>query len=179
MTHLPQTSQGNVKGGLWFVFPLGERTIHAWGGASGLERVYLDGQMVSEHRSVGRLSTHALSIDGQVHEVAFRTLSYLKAHVECTLLRNNEVIKTISVRYVHQAAAAKHLLLIVAAGAAIGVAAGFMKWPLWPVFILLGGLLLVQARTRPKAESAFVFEDRSVQQGAHDDGPRPSGPPGA
>lgn len=179
MTRLPHTSQGNVKGGLWFVFPLGERTIHAWGGATGLECVYLDGHVVSEHRNVGRLSTHTFSVDGQVHAVAFRTLSYLKAHVECTLLRNKEVIKIISVRYVRQTPAAKHLLLTVAAGAAIGVGAGFMKWPLWPIFILLGGLLLVQARTRPKAESAFVFEERSVQPGAHGDGPRPPGPPGA
>jgi hypothetical protein len=158
MESLPDTSQGNVKQGLWFVFPLSKATVRAWGSAGALERIYVDATVVSEKRSVGRESTHTFAIDGDNYEVSFKTLSYLRAHIECRLTKNDEVLRTQSVRYVGAQTSVKRLLLSVLAGGAAGATIILLKWPFWTVLPLLAVIIVFQAKTRPKIRG-YVFSE--------------------
>lgn len=160
-----QTSQGNVRQGLWFVFPLETRIIRAWGGAGALERIYVDGEIVSEKRSAGRVSTHSFSIDGENFQISFRTISYVRAHIECVLLKNNEPLMTQHVRCVGGETSARRLLLSVLAGGMTSALVLLFKWPLWTLVLFFPVALFVQAKTRSKGRD-YVFSQQSAQQAA-------------
>ena len=91
MESLPNTSEASLSRGFWFVFPLEGKTIRAWGGCTGLERVYVDDGVVSEHRSIGTKSVHVFSIDGDNYAIWFKTIDMLKGQLECTLIKNGEL----------------------------------------------------------------------------------------
>jgi hypothetical protein len=156
MDSLPETSQGDIKQGLWFVFPLEGTTVRAWGGIAGLERVYVDSSVVSEKRSVGRSSIHTFAIGENTYQVAFRTLSYLRAHIECTLIANGKPLNTRMVRYVGGGTNVKRMPLSVLAAFAAAFVVGFMKWPLWMLVPAIVVIIVIQSKTRSKGSYVFA-----------------------
>lgn len=96
---LPEKSIEN-RSGLWFVFDLPEKKIHAWRGANGLERVYVNDVIVSEHRSFGSTSGHVFIIDEHFYDIIFKGISFLRdTGIECTLLQDYEVLKIQRIKY--------------------------------------------------------------------------------
>lgn len=159
MSALPDTSTGSRIKGLWFVFSVGKNTIRAWSSAlSGLERVYVDSALVSEHSSWGRSSTHTFAVAGEEYTVTFRTISLFQGHIECGLLKDGQAKKTYLAKYLRRKPiSAVHLLLGLTAGFGVGFLTGYFKLSLWTV---LGFVFVVHSvRERKRETRSFSIEE--------------------
>ncbi|MGH8447127.1 MAG: hypothetical protein ACREVL_17805 [Solimonas sp.] len=167
MAMLPEQSQASVKGGIWFVFPLAGRTIRAWGSAAGLERIYVDEEVVSEQRRMRRISEHPFSLGGEAYVVRFTTTSYLKGMLECTLSKGESRLAGFRIRYASSPYSLKRTLLSLAAGAVIGAALAHFRSPILGLAIVLALVLLVQAKARKPI--SFIIETMApAETGAPD-----------
>lgn len=82
-----------LRDGLLFVFTDGENEISAHGSAiSGKETVRVNGDTVSEKRSLGVSSRHYFEVDGCQYEVAFYVTKLIRGGVECLLFKDNILI---------------------------------------------------------------------------------------
>lgn len=93
---LPDKSEGSVKNGIWFVHEDGSNLIHVWGSTmSGKEKVFLNNQIVSEGRTVKMKSGHIFQDEnGANYEVKIETVNLAKGSLMCSLVKNDELIKT-------------------------------------------------------------------------------------
>jgi hypothetical protein len=93
---LPEKSEGSIKNGIWFVYEDGSNLFHIWISAiSGKEKIYLNGQIVSEGRTVKKNSAlNFQDSDGANYEVKFKIISLVKGTMMCSLIKNGELIKT-------------------------------------------------------------------------------------
>lgn len=159
MNALPDTSAGSKFKGIWFVFSVGQNTIRAWCSAlSGLERVYVDSVLVSEHRSWKRSNTHTFAVAGEEYAVAFRSVSLLQGEIECCLLKHDQAIRTYLAKYLlRKPISAVHLLLGLAAGLAVGFLTYYFKLSLWTI---LGFVFVVHSlRERTPETGDFSIEE--------------------
>lgn len=61
---------------------------------SGKERVWLDGQLVSERRTIRRRSCHAINVDNKLYELEFYVAKLLSGEVHCTLIEDGTHVIT-------------------------------------------------------------------------------------
>ncbi len=161
MESLPNTSEASLSRGFWFVFPLAGRTIRAWGGCSGLERVYVDDGVVSEHRSIGTKSVHVFSIDGDNYAIWFKTIDLLKGQLECTLLKNGVTLKSYMMsKYIRDKSFfwVALLLLYIAGGGALGFSWVYFRLPFWVVLALFA-LIPIAVRLVALKQTGFSIEE--------------------
>lgn len=151
---MPTTSQVRLGKGAWFVFPLGHSIVRAWGaGISGLERIYVDNAVVSEHRNMrNRISTHQFSIAGEPYTVTFKTQHYFTLWLECSLAKDGTPIKTFLAKQDHCGCSPKRLFLSLIAGVSVGTAANYFQFPYWLTISLLAMIILIQQKTRKQNE---------------------------
>ena len=152
MNALPDTSTASTTKGVWLVFPAGTSTIKVWCSSwTGMERVYVDGALVSEHRSLRRSSTHTFAVADEEYTVAFQTISHLPLHHECSLLKDGQATKTYLVTYARRtplsaayflrtAFSGANVLICVAAGACLHFPPGPQRLTLWMILNLAGVL---------------------------------------
>lgn len=77
-----------------FRFAVDGHEIVARGGlASGLERIYLDGELVSRKRSFARLSRHDLTIGERAYVVAFAVKNPFGNKIICELQHDGEILR--------------------------------------------------------------------------------------
>jgi len=156
---LPTTSEGSIAKGLYFVFPLGTRTITAWGSpTTGRERVFVDNVVISEGRNMRKESVHRVRIDDQEYAVAFRIISITKGPMECRLIKNGATLHgyTATVLPAKPLSTAQRLA-IAAIGAGTIIATAVFNAPVWAVVMLVLVGILVLAATRAKV--LFSIED--------------------
>lgn len=80
--------------GCTFTFEVGPHRIEAWfSGFSGLEMVYVNGNLVSRQRNLSTNSKNTFVIDGEEYSTIFKAASLLKGPFTCTLLKNDVPIK--------------------------------------------------------------------------------------
>lgn len=171
MQELPLQSKADFRDGIWFVFPLHEHIVRGWGSRSGLERVYVDDRVVSEHRSFGRTSVHAFTVGTERCELRFVTQSYFKGPLECTLSCAGKPVAAFCARYSSPPFSVTHLALALVLGGFTGWAVSYLKWPPWTVWPALGLVLLVLQRTRKRV--TILIEEINPTPGPHGDaGPR-------
>jgi hypothetical protein len=148
MTHaLPVTSGGSLSHGVWFVIPVGMKTIRAWGSsASGLELIYVDQTIVSERRTAGRESVHEFLVDGEHYSVTFTTSGRFRTQLDCILASNSQPVKTLRLNMsLRSAFCATRTISSIAAGAPIGLAILFFQLPMWTIIPLVAVVVLIQA----------------------------------
>lgn len=140
---LPTTSTVSLTKGAWFLFPLGDVVIRAWvSSLSGMERIYLDGELVSEHRSAGLDSRHTVHANGEEFTITFKTQSLLNGQLECCLSRDGNPIKCYHTEY--QAAkrtSSTWRWLLIAIGIVTGAVVapqGGALWMMVSLFVVLG-----------------------------------------
>jgi hypothetical protein len=159
---LPNTSGASLTNGVWFVFPLGQRTIRAWGSAaSGLERIYVDHVVVSERRSASRRSTHEFTIEGEPYSVTFVTGGRFRMQLDCTLARSDIPLKTFEAR-ANRAAMPVRMGLSLAGGVIVGLAILLFHLPVWAGILLIALSVYLQARTHKNG--GFKIEEISPPQ---------------
>ena len=147
MKTLPDKSQGNIRSGLWFVFPLTNHTIRAWGSLiTGMECIYLDEDIVSEHRSMGKTSQHEFDALNSKWKIEFKTISLLRGQLQCTLFQDNKKIHTYHTGYTN---VFKRIGIFSATAFIIVLAGGLLHLPSWLVILLLVGTLMVLNRFQP------------------------------
>lgn len=95
MDTMPEEARIHCNG-FWFVFRDGADHIRAWGSyLSGTEKVYFNGQQVSQRRSVSRISEHRFEQDGHTYTLTFNTRSYFW-ELECSLSKDGIPLDSIS-----------------------------------------------------------------------------------
>src|SRR4051812_18917399 len=100
---MPVTSEASIKNGYWFISPIQGFVVRAWGSAlTGIERVYLDSLVVSEHRNAGKYSEHRFQAHGDDFMVTFTTKSLLRGPLDCRLIRNGIVIGALRFTFNHR-----------------------------------------------------------------------------
>lgn len=167
---LPSQPQASLRRGIWFVFPLPEGTVHAWGSClSGLERVYVDGQLVSERRSARRASSHAFDVRGRPHTLVFRSSDLLKGRLECSVAAEGKWLAGAAARFAgRRRASVLRLALCVVGGIGAGVLLSNLELPAWTPWAGVA-MLVLMAIAGAKA-TRFEFESLA---------PAAAGSPGA
>jgi len=81
---LPNTSQASPTKGIWFVHNDGINTIRFFGSTIGKEKIFLNEELVSEHRSMKLKSAHKFEDkNGNTYDIKISTTSLLKGEMEC------------------------------------------------------------------------------------------------
>jgi len=133
----PESSTGSYLGGIWFVFSDEGHRIAAWGSAfTGLERIHVDGALVSEKRALQRKSAHEFDVAGRCYHVSFETRHGRDAAVCCRLDKDGAPVGVLRARYVYgRFLQTWHLFVmaIVLCGTTAWVAETFdlSQWPLY------------------------------------------------
>ncbi len=130
----PQHEQATVRHGYWFYFTDGDLRITAFGsGLTGKEVIYIDDETVSSKRHFGMRSSHRFSHQGNQYEVEFAIRSLWTGALECTLVKNGQILdRTTKAYLVKDSAAYKRLwqttLLMSLVGGVIGFVVGRALW---------------------------------------------------
>lgn len=174
---LPSTSGGSLSEGVWFVFPYGARTIRAWGSSvTGLECIYVDEASVSEHRCASRTSRHEFDVDGEPHSITFNTKGVLRIELQCTLAKRDIPVKTYAATFDRNTVtSARRTVISVIAGALIGAAYAYFRFPLWVGVALFALVVVVQGLTR-KRSAGIKIEEVAAQQTVQGDKSASRGP---
>ncbi len=88
-----QPATPTLRKGYRFYFTDNDDSIVAYGSAlSGKEIVYLNGQVVSEIRSIRRSSEHHFSQNGINYRLRFTMTDLIRGTLECELYRDDELV---------------------------------------------------------------------------------------
>lgn len=80
--------------GLQFNFDIAGKSLIVEGGlGNGMERIYLDGEIVSERRSLSKISEHNVRIEGVEYTVILRVRSIFTNKIDCELKLEEKTIK--------------------------------------------------------------------------------------
>lgn len=174
---LPIASEASIKNGFWFVFPVQGATIRFWGsGLTGMERIYVDDQVVSEHRSLGKLSEHRFSVNGDNFTITFTVVSLLRGPLECRLFRSSTLIGALRAVYkLDQSHDQSHdqsqpsfshddflrWIVIILSGLLFGLLISIFQWPLWWSLAIMAAVVFVisLARASKKSLGGFTIEE--------------------
>lgn len=164
MTELPEESCFSLRRGMWFVFPLGARVVRAWGGTTGVERVYLDDELVAEGRSLRRGSVYSFPIDGAEHAIVFATSEGLTDPMVCRLERDGVVLGAVRAERVPARPMPRFWLpALLIGGVAVGLAIGVLQLSRWialvPVLAVLAIVFSTQVLVRIRMVD--VIEERN------------------
>ena len=161
-TQLPSTSTGSMRGGVWFVLPVGNSTLRVWGSVlSGMERIYVNETLVHEQRSLRMGTTYAVSIEEQDYEVGIRVSSAWKGELECLLKHQGKVVDVYVSRMNNTSQPWLRVLLTVFGLALIiGALQRIVEFPDWVGWVAVLAALGFLNRLEKKKGTlpAFTFE---------------------
>jgi hypothetical protein len=91
--HQSENQEATFRNGFWFFFNhKGHEIVVFCSAMSGKEIVYVDEEEVSNKRSLKMSTQHHIEIEGDSLCVEVRLMSLLSTDVQCTLLKDNDVI---------------------------------------------------------------------------------------
>lgn len=158
---LPTTSQGSIKNGVWFVFPLEQHMIRAWSSSfNGKERIYVDDVIVAEGRSFRATSKHSFSVGDRNYTIRFG--ARLRKGLTCELAEGDRVLKAYSVRFGEEknVSFTSWMAIVFLAGAILAVISAITDWPFGIMFLVV--LLVMQSVRGPRAKTDFWIEEIPV-----------------
>lgn len=99
---IPKRTQASLRKGNWLIHKDGENIIQIWtSNLSGKEKVFVNNELVSEKRNLKKEAFHEFSDENGVkYKVLFKTISISKGSSTCIIVRNEDTIKTFSIKYV-------------------------------------------------------------------------------
>lgn len=114
----------SLKHGYWFYFDDEGTQIAAHGSAiSGKETVFVDGEIASTKRSLGRKSTHDFQFKGLNYQIVFFMESIFTGTLSCSFYKNAELISATTKSYSLKTFNWKTFLTSMAVGAICGYSA--------------------------------------------------------
>jgi hypothetical protein len=133
MNKIPLTSQASFFKGLWFIFRDGDQEIAAHSSALGKERIFLNGNLMSEKRSLGKTSKHQFICDEIEYAVVYSVVKASVMNLECSLLKNSICIASFKAYHKQKASATKvvgTLLSGLLLGSSLGLLISYFHLPL-------------------------------------------------
>ena len=139
--------------GYTFTFEDEGSSIDAWFSAlSGLEKIYVNGELLSSQRNLSINSSHSFNIGANRYSTQFKVKSLLKGPFICTLNKNGQAYKQQNLVF-HQPKPLLSVMIILLC-IALSVLFGFAKahWSLpaasAPLFTALIALILISYRIK-------------------------------
>ncbi len=158
MQELPDKSGGGLLRGVWFVFQDGSDVIRAWSsGLTGMERVYVNDELVSQKRSAGLKSEHEFSINGDQFKISFNVISVLKGELLCSLGKNNTMIKKLRTRFNSTAYSFMVSLILIIIFALYAILSLYFAIPRWILVAIVA--MVIAVRLAGRKENLFLVED--------------------
>lgn len=157
---IPERSEGSLKQGLWFVFHDGDNRIQVWASSfSGKEKVYLNGELVSEFKSYKKQSSHSFEDkNGHTYEVKFNTAWTSKGPIQCIFVKNGLIVKTLTATFEKgEGLSTKRVLTLISASFVFGLCMWWFQLPRYTLipFTIVG--LIAHFATRNYG--GFVIEN--------------------
>jgi hypothetical protein len=141
MDRIPTSSQVSSCMSFWFIFRDGETEIAAHGSAiTGQERIFVNGELISEKRSISKTSEHQFSVNANIYKVIFLVPHILKGKLECSLIKDGKYIRAFRMSYKYKFRIIENLielLLVGAVGGVFSILLLFLKLPIWLVFLVI------------------------------------------
>ena len=162
---IPENTQANLKEGNWFIHKDGINVIQVWGSNfNGKEKVFLNNEIVSERRNrIKKQSAHHFQDEnGDQYEVKFETTSISEGVMECTIKKENKILKVFKTTYVKGKNSVFRIFIPILAGGLL-VYTTTQDIPLILILLLYTGfitLLLYQFKTRDPGE--IVIEEKEA-----------------
>lgn len=155
--------------GYTFTFEDEGREIAAWFSAfSGLEKVYVNDELVARQRSYAYDSSSRFEIEGDVYETRFRAESILRGPYLCTLIKNGNDYKCQKLVFPtakRNKRFSQHLIELVpyvVLGAIFAVFEIYFDLPEWSLYLFVG-IVFIFAMWRSLAEGKVpVIEDEPI-----------------
>ena len=111
--------------GFSFSFEDGEIQIEAWFSAlSGLEKIFVDGELISSKRNLSSNSTHTFKVDDNEYSTNIQAVSVFRGPFVCTLSKNEEAYKRQKLVFPKAKNRYLEYLFAIGVGAAFGGAYG-------------------------------------------------------
>jgi uncharacterized membrane protein len=137
MNKIPTSSQVSLSKGFWFIFRDGEREIAAHGSAiSGQERIFVNGELISEKRSLSKTSEHQFTVGNNTYIVMFLVPQILQGKMECSLIKDGRCIQAFRTYPQHKFKIVRALVALLV-GAICGLLLSFFKLPFWLMFFVV------------------------------------------
>jgi hypothetical protein len=89
MRKIPTASQFTPLKEIWFIFRDGDLEIAAHNSLLAKESIFVNGEIVSESRSLNRVGKHQFVFGENKYEVVFDVLKIVKGEMECSLFKNS------------------------------------------------------------------------------------------
>ena len=127
----------SITNGFSFAFKEGNTEITAGGSVfTGKEYVYVNDDLVSQKKSYSKNSKHPFAFDNNNYEIQFLVTNILKGRMECSLLKNDKLIKKYKMDSNYKFNIFR-LLAYLILGAAYGSVMSYYNWSSWSLILLL------------------------------------------
>lgn len=154
--------------GFTFQFAEEEHNIEVWGSSvSGKEKVFVNGKLVSECRSLKTDSNHNFTIGDNKYSVNFNTVNIYKGPLVCTLLKNGKVYKRQKLLYNKVKRFSKqyfiNMIKLMILGVFYGILLGYLDLSKSYLYISFGVfILIVLSNSFSRQLKNFIIEDEEV-----------------
>jgi len=135
--------------GYSFSFEDEGRLIEAWFSAfSGLEKVFVNGELVSSQRNYSKNSTNLFEIGENEYSTSLEVVSLLKGPFICTLRKNGEAYKRKKLIFPRAVANSSknpfilRFLFYILLGLVFGFSKNYFDFPSWSTYIFLAILFI-------------------------------------
>jgi hypothetical protein len=143
MKNPPTENCVSMTKGFWFVFKDGNNEIVAGGSAfTGKEFVFFNKELIVQERSMKKTTKHVFFQNNNKYEVVFNVPEIMKGKIECSLYKNDSIIKRYKSHVAHKFSF-KTLLVYIALGVAYGLISSIFKLPFWAAIIFLLSIVVL------------------------------------
>lgn len=152
---IPKKSEASIKNGHWFVHHDSNNIIQVWGSNfNGKEKVFLNGNLVSERRSVKVKSEHSFEDKaGQNYEVSLKVQHLVKGGMECIIRKDKKEIKVFKTRFEKgKRNLLRKWLIVLGASVLFGIAVAVFDLPDYALYIFVAAVLVVYFKTTDVGE---------------------------
>ena len=136
--------------GFTFFFEDEGCTIDAWFSAfSGLEKVYVNGELISSQRTLSTDSTNSFNVGANEYSTNLNTASLLKGPFVCTLIKNGKAYRRQKLLFPKAKPSSKGMsflvsfLLFIVLGTLFGFARSYWQLPSESIYIFMAVLSVI------------------------------------
>jgi len=156
--------------GCSFSFEEDDRQVEAWFSVvSGLEKVYVDGELVSSQRNFSKNSTNSFKLGENEYSITLEAVSLFKGPFVCTLSKNGKAYKRQKLIYPKAIKTGKkshfvlRLIFFVGVGVAFGLLKADLQLPEASIYIFVAVLFITEFVYQLKtAKRTPLIEDEKI-----------------
>ncbi|MBW4622178.1 MAG: hypothetical protein KME17_22845 [Cyanosarcina radialis HA8281-LM2] len=160
MNKIPKSSQVSLSKGFWFIFRDGEREIAAHGSTiTGRERIFVNGELISEKRSLSKRSEHQFTVNENIYKVIFVVPQILQGKMECSLIKDGKCIRAFKTSPKNSKFRTLDFIILGLIGGVSGFLISHFKLPFWLIFFVIFAVIVIRVS---QATKEIVIDDIEV-----------------